>query len=62
MPLNAQQLKSLEKADVSIGKIICVVKAAVKAYRCIKAAEGKPSEIAKCAATLVADIEKCLED
>lgn len=62
MALNKAQLKSLENLHgISLKKLICIAKAAVKAYKCIRAAGGDPVKIGTCAGALVADIEKCLK-
>jgi hypothetical protein len=63
MALTRKQLESLDKVNaLPLGKILCIFQAAVKAYKCIKAAGGDPVKIAACGATLVADIEKCIKD
>lgn len=62
MALTTKQLDALNNVDgLPLTKIICVVKAAVKAYKCLKAAGKDPAKIAACAATLVADIEACVK-
>jgi hypothetical protein len=62
MALTTKQLASLNNLHaLPLSKIICLAKAAIKAYRCIKAASGNPAKIAQCAATLIADIEACLK-
>ncbi len=63
MALTRKQLASLDKVNrLPLGKVVCIFKAAVKAYKCIKAAGGDPGKIAACAATLVAEIEACIKD
>ena len=62
MALTSKQLDSLSNVHgLPLTKIICIVKAAVKAYKCVKAAEKDPAKIAACVATLVADIEECVK-
>lgn len=62
MALTTKQLDALSNVHgLSLSKIVCIVKAAVKAYKCVKAAHKDPAKIAACAATLVADIETCVK-
>lgn len=62
MALTTKQLASLNNLHgLPLTKIVCIAKAAVKAYKCIKAADKNPTKIAVCAAALVADIEACLK-
>lgn len=62
MALSRSQLKSLNDLHgLSVKKLICIGKAAVKAYKCVKAAGHDPTKIAACAAALVADVEACLK-
>lgn len=62
MALTTKQLDSLANVHaLPLTKIICIVKAAVKGYKCIKAAEGDPAKIAKCAAALIEDVENCVK-
>ena len=62
MALTTKQLDSLSNLHaLPVSKVICIAKAAVKAYKCIKAAGGNPTKIAQCAAALVSDLETCLK-
>ena len=57
MPLSARQLESLNNVHgLPLGKIVCIVKAAVKAYKCVKAAGNDPGKIAACAAARVGNV------
>lgn len=62
MALTAKQLQSLNNLHaLPVAQIICIAKAAVKAYKCVKAAGNDPEKILQCAETLVKDIEACLK-
>jgi hypothetical protein len=62
MPLTKNQLSSLNNVHgLSLSKIVCIAKAAIKAYKCVKAAGGDISKIQTCATALITDLEACIK-
>jgi hypothetical protein len=61
MALSKTAVEQLEDVNlIPVGKLICIVRAAYAAYKCVKAAAGDLDKIAACVETLVEKIEECM--
>ena len=60
MALTRQQLQAFAKPDrLTLAQIFCILRAALKLYRCVRAAAGDVDKIVRCVETFIGEVEGC---